>query len=91
MEENLPLESVDRLITRFTVPLQGAGANCDKIKEEMLSLLQYAVHFRPYDNGPTSDILRTNRPKLMSCHSFACLDIYSIQWLHNHQECSYER
>ena len=44
MEENLPLKNVDRLVARFTVPLQGAQANCDKIKEEMVSFLQYAVH-----------------------------------------------
>ena len=45
VEENLPLESVERLVAKFTIPLQGAQANCDKIKEEMQSLLQYAVHF----------------------------------------------
>ena len=45
MEEDISLESVDRLVTRFTVPLEGAQANCGKIKEEMKSLLQYAVHF----------------------------------------------
>ena len=30
---------------KFSIPLQGAQANCDKIKEEMQPLLQYAVHF----------------------------------------------
>ena len=45
VEENLPLESVERLVAKFTIPLQGAQANCDKIQEEMQSLLQYAVHF----------------------------------------------
>ena len=45
VEEDISLESVDRLVTRFTVPLEGAQANCGKIKEEMKSLLQYAVHF----------------------------------------------
>ena len=32
-------------MAKFTIPLQGAQANCDRIKEEMQSLLQYAVHF----------------------------------------------
>ena len=32
-------------MAKFTIPLQGAQANCDKIQEEMQSLLQYAVHF----------------------------------------------
>ena len=45
MEEDISLEIVDRLVTRFTVPLEGAQANCRKIKEEIKSLLQYAVHF----------------------------------------------
>ena len=45
VEENLPLESVERLVAKFTIPLQEAQANCDKIKEEMQSLLQYAVDF----------------------------------------------
>ena len=47
VEENLPLASVERLVAKFTIPLQGAQAtcNCDRIKEEMQSLLQYAVHF----------------------------------------------
>ena len=45
VEEDISLESVDRLVTRFTVPLEGSQANCGKIKEEMKSLLQYAVHF----------------------------------------------
>lgn len=46
VEENLPLESVERLVAKFTIPLQEAQANCDKIKEEMQSLLQYAVTSR---------------------------------------------
>ena len=46
VEENLPLESVERLVAKFTIiTLQGAQANCDKIQEEMQSFLQYAVHF----------------------------------------------
>ena len=45
LEENDPKEGIDRLVARFTIPLQGAQAECDKIKEEMLSVLQYAVRF----------------------------------------------
>ena len=45
LEENDPLECIDRLVTRFTIPLRGAQADCSKIKEEFQSLLQYAVHF----------------------------------------------
>ena len=45
LEENDPMEGIDRLLTRFTIPLQGAQAECDKIKEEMMSILQYAVRF----------------------------------------------
>lgn len=45
VEEHDSLECIDQLITRFTVPLQGAQADCSKIKEEFQSLLQYAVHF----------------------------------------------
>ena len=45
VEENLPLERVERPVAKFTIPLQGAQTNCDRIKEEMQSLLLYAVHF----------------------------------------------
>ena len=45
LEENDPMEGIDRLVTRFTLPLQGAQAECDKLKEEMMSILQYAVRF----------------------------------------------
>ena len=45
MEEDLPLEGVNRLVTRFTIPLEGAQANCSKIKKEMQSFLQYVVQF----------------------------------------------
>ena len=39
------MECIDWLVTRFTVPLQEAQADCSKIKEEFQSLLQYATHF----------------------------------------------
>lgn len=45
MEERDLLECIDRLVIRFAIPLQGAQADCSKIKEEFQSLLQYAVHF----------------------------------------------
>ena len=44
-EEDLPLEGVDRLVTRFTVPLEEAKTNSSKIKQEMPSLLQYVAQF----------------------------------------------
>ena len=33
LEEKTPLDSLDRLVERFAVPLQGALADCSKIKE----------------------------------------------------------
>ena len=45
MEEETPLDSLDRLVERFAIPLQGALADTSKIREEFESVLQYAVHF----------------------------------------------
>lgn len=45
VEEHAPLEGVNRLVTRFTIPLVGAQAECGKIEEEIQSLMQCAVHF----------------------------------------------
>ena len=53
--ENLPLKNVDRLVARFTVPLQGAQANCDKNKEEnnylMVSSAVYCTLHLPLNIG----------------------------------------
>ena len=43
VEEHNKIEGIDRLLTRFAIPLQGAHADCSEIKEEFRSLLQYAV------------------------------------------------
>ena len=43
--EDVPLDSLDRLVERFVVPLQGASADCSKVKEEFQSILQYAVQY----------------------------------------------
>ena len=45
LEEDVPLDSLDRLVERFAVPLQGASADCSKVKEEFQSILQYAVQY----------------------------------------------
>ena len=45
LEEKTPLDSLDRLVERFAIPLQGALADCSKIKEEFESVLQYAVQY----------------------------------------------
>ena len=41
----MPLHCIDRLVERFSIPLQGAQVDVSKIKEEFESLLQYAVQF----------------------------------------------
>ena len=45
LEEKTPLDSLDRLVERFAIPLQGALADSSKIREEFESILQYAVQF----------------------------------------------
>ena len=47
LEEETPqsLDSLDRLVERFAIPLQGALADSSKIREEFESILQYAVQF----------------------------------------------
>ena len=42
VEENDKLKG-NRLLTRFAIPLQGAHADCSKIKEELRSLVHYGV------------------------------------------------
>ncbi len=62
LEEETPLDSLDRLVERFATPLQGALADqrqplrprkikISKIREELESILQYAVQFISPDNG----------------------------------------
>ena len=43
VEENDPLECIDQLVTRFTIPLHGVQTS--KVNKEFQSLLQYAVRF----------------------------------------------
>ena len=46
IEEEDQLEAVDRLVERFTVPLEGAGANPAEIHAEFVNMMQYASqHF----------------------------------------------
>ena len=45
LEEKTLLDNLDRLVERFAIPLQGALADCSKIKEEFKSVLQYAVQY----------------------------------------------
>jgi hypothetical protein len=45
IEEHDQLSGVDGLVERFKIPLQGVQADCDKIKEEVWSIMEYAVHF----------------------------------------------
>lgn len=45
VREKTPLDSVDRLLERFAVPLEGAQADLSKIKVEFELLVQYAVQF----------------------------------------------
>ena len=45
VREKTPLDSVDRLLERFAVPLKGARADLRRIKAEFELLVQYAVQF----------------------------------------------
>ena len=45
VEEETPLDGLDRLVERFAIPLQGALADSSKIREEFESILPYAVQF----------------------------------------------
>lgn len=44
-ESDAPQEWIERLIARFTIPLEGAGIDCTKIQEEFKIMAQYAVQF----------------------------------------------
>ena len=45
VREKTPLDSVDRLLERFSVPLKGSQADLSRIKAEFELLVQYAVQF----------------------------------------------
>ena len=45
LEDDLPLDFIERLAERFGTPLQGAQVDLSTVKEEFKSLLQYAVQF----------------------------------------------
>lgn len=45
LEDDLPLDFIERLAERFATPLQGAQVHLNTIKEEFKFLLQYAVQF----------------------------------------------
>ena len=45
IEEEDQLEAVCRLVERFTVPLEGAGANPAEIHTEFVNMIQYASQY----------------------------------------------
>ena len=45
LEEEYHLEAVDRLVEKFTLPLEGAGANTAEIHAEFLEIMQYVVQY----------------------------------------------
>ena len=45
LEEEDRLEAVDRLVEKFTLPLEGAGANTTEIHAELLEIMQYAAQY----------------------------------------------
>ena len=45
LDEEGPLEAVDRLVQQFTIPLQGAGAEIGEIHAEFEAILQYACQY----------------------------------------------
>ena len=47
LKENDLMEGIDRLVTGFSIPLQGAQPECDKIKEEMLSFYSMLYALSP--------------------------------------------
>ena len=45
MDENDPLEAVDRLVQHFSILLESAGADVGEIHAEFEAMLQYATMF----------------------------------------------
>ena len=45
LDENDTLEAVDRLVERFTLPLQAAGVQLEEIHAEFYAVLQYACQY----------------------------------------------
>ena len=43
--EEEDLSSIDRLVTRFATPLQGAGATIEDVKVEFSQMIEYAVQY----------------------------------------------
>ena len=45
LDEKDPLEAIDHLVQKFTIPLQGAGADIQEIRTEFDAMLQYACQY----------------------------------------------
>ena len=45
VEEDDSMDTINRIVEQFTVPLQGASANIEVIVPEFVALVQYAVQF----------------------------------------------
>ena len=45
LKENNPLHEVDRLVTRFKIPLEGAGSKTEEVRKEFGEMMEYAVTF----------------------------------------------
>ena len=45
LKENNPLHKVDRLVTRFKIPLEGAGSKTEEVRKEFGEMMEYAVTF----------------------------------------------
>ena len=45
VRENHTLEEINRLVTRFKIPLQGSGAVIEEIDKEFGEMIEYAVNF----------------------------------------------
>jgi len=45
IQENNPLHKIDRLVTRFKIPLESTGCTTDNIHSEFVEMIDYAVNF----------------------------------------------
>ena len=51
LNENNPLHEVDRLVTRFKIPLEGARSKTEEIQREFEEMMEYAVITKSSSNS----------------------------------------
>ena len=56
IQENSPLHEIDRLVTRFKIPLESAGCTTEEIHKEFQDMIEYVGNFIPLSTMDYSSV-----------------------------------